>query len=79
MTNNYHYPLDLSWSKEEIATVIAFFNQVEAFYESKVDSEKFLTSYRDFKKIVPSKSQEKQLEREFELASGYSSYQAIKH
>ncbi|GAB2026731.1 UPF0223 family protein [Lactovum odontotermitis] len=77
MSENYQYPLDMSWTAEEMATVIAFFNQVEKFYESKTNSEKFTAAYREFKKVVPSKGQEKQLEREFEQVSGYSSYAAI--
>ncbi|GAB2024014.1 UPF0223 family protein [Lactovum odontotermitis] len=78
MSENYQYPLDLSWSAEEMATVIAFFNQVENFYESRANPEKFAAAYREFKKVVPSKGQEKQLEREFEQVSGYSSYAAIR-
>ncbi|MDR0299635.1 MAG: UPF0223 family protein [Streptococcaceae bacterium] len=78
MAENYHYPLDLSWTATEMAIVIAFFNQVEAYYESKIDKNKFLSSYKEFKKIVPSISQEKQLDREFEKVSGYSTYRALK-
>jgi uncharacterized protein YktA (UPF0223 family) len=77
MPENYQYPLDLSWTSTEMATVIAFFNQVENYYETKVDKAKFLSAYREFKKVVPSVGQEKQLDREFEKLSGYSSYHAI--
>ncbi|MFV0556413.1 MAG: UPF0223 family protein [Lactovum sp.] len=76
--NNYQYPLDLSWSTEEMATVIAFFTQVEEFYEKKVDKKFFMSSYKKFKEVVPSKGQEKQLDKEFEKLSGYSSYRALK-
>ena len=55
---NYSYPLDLSWSTEEIASVLHFLNQVEAAYETKVSV--------------------KQIDREFERNSGYSTYQAVK-
>jgi len=34
---NYSYPLDSSWSTEEITTVLHFLSQVEKAYESKVD------------------------------------------
>ena len=54
MKENYNYPLDLSWSTTEMTEVLSFFNQVEKFYESKVEKEVFLESYYDFKKIVPS-------------------------
>ncbi|MCH1722888.1 UPF0223 family protein [Lactococcus formosensis] len=78
MKANYQYPLDLSWSTAEMTAVLSFFNQVENFYESKVNKEEFLESYKAFKKIVPSKMQEKQLGREFEENSGYSLYRAVK-
>lgn len=76
-SQHYQYPLDLTWTGEEMATVISFFNQVEAFYETKVSRETFLADYRQFKQVVPSKMQEKQLDREFEKASGYSTYRAL--
>ncbi|MFK4911631.1 UPF0223 family protein [Lactococcus petauri] len=78
MKANYQYPLDLSWSTAEMTAVLSFFNQVENLYESKVDKEEFLEAYKTFKKIVPSKMQEKQLGREFEESSGYSLYRAVK-
>lgn len=76
---SYDYPLDLSWSADEMATVIAFFNAVEDFNEKpkSVSSDSFLSAYRAFKAIVPSKAQEKQLDKEFEKVSGYSTYQAV--
>lgn len=78
MKENYSYPLDFSWSTEEMTTVLSFFSQVEAFYESKVAREDFLAAYRAFKQVVPQKMQEKQLDRDFEKVSGYSIYRAVK-
>ncbi|MFC4651768.1 UPF0223 family protein [Lactococcus nasutitermitis] len=78
MKENYSYPLDLTWSTAEMTVVLSFFNQVEAYYETKVERENFLTAYADFKKVVPSKMQEKQIGRDFELTSGYSIYKAVK-
>lgn len=78
MKENYTYPLDLSWGTAEMTEVLSFFNQVEKYYESKVEKEAFLNAYAQFKKIVPSKMQEKQLGREFEASSGYSLYRAVK-
>lgn len=75
---NYNYPLDLSWSTEEITSVLHFLNQVEAAYESKVAVKDILESYAIFKTIVKSKAQEKQINREFEKKSGYSIYRVIK-
>ncbi len=54
-----------------------FFNDVEAAYEDKVEAKKLLESYKEFKLVVPSKSEEKRLGREFETVSGYSLYRAV--
>ena len=77
MDKNYSYPLDLSWSTEELASVLSFLNDVEQAYEAKIAAEKILASYQLFKKIVPSKAEEKRIGREFEIASGYSLYRAV--
>ena len=77
MNKQYSYPLDLSWSTEELASVLSFFNDVEAAYETQVDAKKLLESYKVFKSVVPSKSEEKSLGREFESVSGYSFYRAV--
>ena len=77
MNKNYSYPLDLSWSTEELASVLSFLNDVEQAYEAKIAAEKILASYQLFKKIVPSKAEEKRIGREFEIASGYSLYRAV--
>ena len=77
MNKNYRYPLDMSWSTEELASVLSFLNDVEQVYEAKIAAEKILASYQRFKKIVPSKAEEKRIGREFETASGYSLYRAV--
>ncbi|MGT2926178.1 UPF0223 family protein [Streptococcus cuniculipharyngis] len=75
---NYTYPIDLSWSTDEITSVLHFFSKIEAAYETRVDTTELLVAYDHFKQIVPGKAQEKQLDREFEKLSGYSTYQAVK-
>ena len=72
MNKQYSYPLDFSWSTEELASVLSFFNDVEVAYEGRIEAKKLLDSYKEFKIVVPSKSEEKRLGREFETASGYS-------
>ncbi len=76
--SNYSYPLDLSWSTEEMISVLYFLNQIEKAYESKVEVSTLLSAYENFKKIVTSKSQEKQINKSFEKVSGYSIYQVMK-
>ncbi|PCS08412.1 hypothetical protein RU86_GL001437 [Lactococcus piscium] len=77
MADNYQYPLDLRWTSQELGQVVTFFNQVEAFYETGVSRSALLAAYRVFKEVVPSKMQEKQMDRDFEKASGYSTYRAL--
>jgi len=75
---NYHYPIDETWTKEEIIDVVNFFRLVEDAYEKQANRDELLMLYSQFKKIVPSKSEEKKLFKSFEQASGYSSYHAVK-
>lgn len=77
MIKNYAYPLDPSWSTEEISSVLYFLSQVEKAYEDKVAVDTLLTAYKGFKQVVPGKAQEKQIDKAFEEASGYSTYRAI--
>ncbi len=77
MAKTYSYPLDYTWTTDEMATVIRFFNAVEKAYENQIAVEEFLASYQAFKSIVPGKAQEKQLDREFEKVSDYSTYRAV--
>ena len=77
MNKQYSYPLDFSCSTEELASVLSFFNDVEVAYEGRIEAKKLLDSYKEFKIVVPSKSEEKRLGREFETASGYSFYRAV--
>lgn len=75
---NYHYPLDETWSKQEMIDVVNFFTIIEKAYEKQVNREELLVAYRRFKEIVPSKSEEKTYFAEFKKASGYASYPVVK-
>lgn len=77
MDKQYSYPLDFSWSTEEISSVLSFLNQVEKAYEGGVSVTALLDAYHHFKTVVKSKGQERQIDREFEAASGYSTYRAV--
>ncbi|TWS95645.1 UPF0223 family protein [Streptococcus sp. sy018] len=74
---NYSYPIDVSWSTSELTAVLHFLGLVEQAYEGNVTVENLLEAYQAFKQVVPSKAQEKQLDREFEKNSGYSTYRAV--
>ena len=47
-------------------------------YEIGIDRQTLLDAYAAFKTVVPSKSEEKQIGREFESTSGYSIYKTVK-
>ena len=66
---DYNYPLDYTWSTEDIVDVVALYNAVEQAY---------LDAYRKFKNVVGTKSEEKQLDKAFEEVSGYSIYKVFK-
>ncbi|WP_078430620.1 UPF0223 family protein [Alkalihalobacterium alkalinitrilicum] len=71
-------PMSLDWSKEEVIDIMAFFQAVEDAHGSGVERAKLLSLYRRFKEIVPSKSEEKQLFKQYERESRVSCYHVIK-
>ncbi|SDL78393.1 UPF0223 family protein [Sediminibacillus halophilus] len=75
---NYSYPIEETWTKQEIIDVVNFYSLVEQAYESGVKRDDLMLAYTRFKQIVPSKSEEKQLCGKFEKESGYSCYRTVK-
>ncbi|MBG9981000.1 UPF0223 family protein [Facklamia sp. DSM 111018] len=76
--SNYTYPIDYeAWSTIEIAQVVDFFAAIETAYEQGISNATFKDKYRTFKGIVTSKSEEKQLDRDFMAISGYSIYRTV--
>ncbi|PWU68993.1 MULTISPECIES: UPF0223 family protein [Gracilibacillus] len=75
---NYSYPLNESWSTEEIIDVVNYYSIIEKVYEKGVAKQDLMLAYHRFKQIVPSKSEEKQLDRQFEKQSGYVPFRVIK-
>lgn len=78
MKQNYEYPLNFEWSKEEMVQVISMWNEVEKAYETGVQVSSLLETYDAFKKVVSSIGEEKKLGRQFEECSNYSLYKTIK-
>ncbi|MED4532707.1 UPF0223 family protein [Metabacillus fastidiosus] len=74
----YQYPISYDWTTEETVAVIHFFESVERAYEKGIDRQQLMDAYREFKQIVPSKAEEKQICKEFEESSGYSTYRVVK-
>jgi len=74
----YDYPLDFTWNTDEIIDVMSLYNAVEKAYEEGISKEEFMNCYRLFTSIVDSKSQQKQLDKDFFKVSGYSIYEVFK-
>lgn len=75
---SYEYPIDESWSKNEIIDVVNFFSLIEKAYEKNIQRTDVIALYRRFKEIVPSKSEEKKLFAAFNKASGYAAFPVIR-
>ncbi len=75
---NYSYPIQPDWSTEEIIMVVNFLDKVERVYQEGVNCQELMDSYQQYKQIVQSKMEEKQIDKEFEKITGYSTYQAVK-
>ena len=74
----HHYPLNESWSKQEIVDVVRFFSVIEKYYEQTVANNEILAAYKRFQEINPAKSEKKTYFKEFEAASGYKVFPVIK-
>ncbi|MBU8906741.1 UPF0223 family protein [Desertibacillus haloalkaliphilus] len=71
-------PISLDWSKQEVIDVTNFFQGIEQAYSKGIKRERLLGLYKRFKEIVPSKSEEKQLCRQFDEDAGVSCYHTVK-
>lgn len=80
MSQEYEYPLIDGFSVDEIVILTDFYQSIEEAYEnsSRIPRPKFMTAYNAFKRIIPSKMEQRQLEREFKEQSGYDAFQVIK-
>lgn len=77
----YQYPIDYDlFTTEEITVLVEFLGLIEDANENKVKVDPIVLSskHKQFRKIVNSQSLEKQIDRKFEKASGYSIYKTIK-
>ncbi len=80
MSEKYQYPLPDGLKTSEIVDVINFYNQIEKAYENSrgVSSTELVDSFNKFRKIIPTKMEQKQLEDQFKKQSGYDSFEIIK-
>ena len=77
MSGDVNMPISLDWSKEEVIDVLSFFEAVDEAHGKGIEREKLLSSYRRFKQVVPSKSEEKQLFNQYDEEAGVSCYKAV--
>ena len=73
----YDYPLSPFWDTQDIIDVMALYNAVEKAYEEGISKDDFMKCYRQYIKVVDSKSEQKQIDAAFEKVSHYSIYQVF--
>lgn len=78
MSENYTLPIDSNWTIDDIVTVSAFVDKVLQVYENGVLKVTLLAHYDKFRQVIPSKSEQKQFDRNFEQQTGFSIYRTIK-
>lgn len=78
MEENYTYPLDIDWSQTDMLKVMSMWDALEQAYEGSITTDVFLAAYNEFKTVIKSIGEERQLGREFEAVSGYSLYHGVK-
>lgn len=78
----YKYPIDYDlFNKDEIVKLVEFFALIEDANEhpSKITREQLVAAYKQYSRIVNSKSLEKEQDKKFEQVSGYSIYKTMKN
>ncbi|MFD1465857.1 UPF0223 family protein [Lapidilactobacillus mulanensis] len=78
MKENYAYPIDPDWSKEQLLAAMKIFSDVEAAYENQLNVQAFLSDWREYQRAIPMKMDQKKIDREFEQTTSYSIYQVMK-
>lgn len=58
--------------------IMSLYNAVRKSYEEGISKTDFLNAYRKFKNVVGTKSEEKQIDKEFQDVSGYSIIKFLK-
>lgn len=75
----YTYPIDYDqFTTEEIVIIVEFLALIEEANTSRVDPHVLSNKHKAYQQVINSKSLEKQMDRDFEQASGFSIYKTIK-
>lgn len=75
---NFSYPIDEQWTNNELTDVINFFATIEKAYQTGVKRQNLVESYQKFQVVVPNKSEEKRIFREFFNNSGMQPFLAVR-
>jgi len=75
----YTYPIDYDlYTTEEIIIIVDFLSWIEEASKRKVDPIILSKKHVDYRKVINSIAMEKQIDRDFEKASGISIYKTLK-
>ncbi len=75
----YSYPIDYTmFTVEEVIKITNLYKLVEDANEGKINKERLLTAYKEYRNVINSISIEKQMDKEFEKVSGYSVFETMK-
>ncbi len=74
MKENYTYPIDPEWSNGKLLAVMKIFTDVEDAYENKIVVATFQKDWANYINFVPSKMEQKTIDREFKQLTDYSIY-----
>lgn len=75
----YSYPIDYDqFTTEEIVVIVEFLALIEEANTKRLDPHVLSSHHAKFRKVVNSLSLEKQIDRQFQKASGFSIYKTLK-
>lgn len=77
MRENYTYPIDPDWSNDKLLAVMKVFTDVEDAYENKLSVAVFEKDWTNYLKFVPSKMEQKTIDRQFKQLTDYSIYRVM--
>lgn len=78
MADDYQLPIDGNWDVQDMVAVSNLVDAILQVYEGGCDRNLLLENYRQFCEVIPSKSEQKKFDRDFEEQTGRSIYQTMK-
>ncbi|MCO0832507.1 UPF0223 family protein [Fructobacillus sp. W13] len=78
MADNYQLPIDGNWNTEDMIAVSNLVDAVLQVYEGGCDRNYLMETHKHFVQVIPSKSEQKTFDRDFEEQTGHSIYKTMK-